>query len=1446
MADAAKPNRSAAGIRWTALVWIGIAGLVLVALLWSANVGRAISAGADRRNQIDLGIVASGLEQYGGTIASLAQANFLPGRITALRPDERDHQEGWRYRVWVRHPTLDEFKLVYRITSPEECDGIRDRIIAREGPLPFVANYYGGNDTFLKLVGKFALALPFSVDTLQGLDAMQADALGTYVRNITGREPAETLGTTSVVCYAAGIPLGRLLVPERSGTGFTTILVLDSRRDIVAQVGPERLPLTSFDGVAPETSVLVQLAAASLGKASPAPQKRSAIDSLEPVPVDIGGQNYIAYIRQLRAPADFTACRANAPPTTAATPAPAVAAAPSAAAASAPAASTAPARNGCLIVGLVPRKTLWRQVLSLPPVIGIVLGLGTIMLVTLVPALRLVLLGPGEAIGRAEAVAVALGIPAFASIATLSVLFATDLGVARQHAHHVAARLAQTAAAATAAELNEAAATVRRMAQSTGYRDAAAAPAGKVPPAQPMPQQLAGPALCPAWPGSGLPKADGATLFGQDGEQLAGTRMVACRGLLGGRSNVSARPYFQRLRQREAGSGGWTSAAPEYDYVRSMQDGVAKAVIAMPLQQPNTRPDRPDRAHGYLVGSSVLDALVAPVLPPPFSLIVVDSRSDLLPILVHPVPGRASGEQLGASVPRLEALQTQLRGLFTNIAPTAAGDADALPHADFTAFYDGQERRFIGAPVIGTRWVALVSYAESDVDALATTSAMFALRLWAAFSLVSVALWIGWLVATRRRGWPRLWPQTELSPHYRDLTRTFLMLAAAGLLLVLVVPPRAGLGLGLGLAVLIGLGVRLGAAVLLHRRLPTRRRPGAGARPLSPETEWRYSRMFAALVLCLSVVPMTAFWREGRLHAVEQMRQDVLVALTGPGGSIAVNAGVFNRLRWAMDIPLAPPPAARQGVTAAPGHYGVFAASTSAEAAPEAAFFSPFIDAWLDRPPLTTALRCPEPTAAPRVAAGAASRPTEVGNVVLCGDARAWGINLYLPGLFRGAAPLERLEVLFPALLFAAALAALAWGLTARVLTALIGFGIPLEAFRTPPLCVRDLWEKTPARHVPERYLSLNRKSLLVNAPYIIIPMLKQSGRIVRRFNIADPGTLSPSNPGLIRDGEILVFTGLELVLADRTRRLEALALLERAAAGLAALGVKTRSRLLILSETAPMERILDAFERDQDREQTDAARENLRWSRLFEDFATFGFAPNRMTGGRHLEARLRDQNVSDDEREGVLAVLDEARWLPARVVNGAIGQEVIFADKYLERAVVPVSEVVYQAHYEPELIKWAKARRFPGAEAARAHFRSQIIEHYQKVWSSSTHGEHLVLYHLAHGRFVNIGAALAFASLVRRGLVVLDPEPRLLNESFAMFIRQAEKLDTIKTWQDELPRGTWVRARLPLLLTVMVAIALLAAVMALSGEDSGSLLPVLAAGVPALLAALQRALARQ
>ena len=204
--------------------------------------------------------------------------------------------------------------------------------------------------------------------------------------------------------------------------------------------------------------------------------------------------------------------------------------------------------------------------------------------------------------------------------------------------------------------------------------------------------------------------------------------------------------------------------------------------------------------------------------------------------------------------------------------------------------------------------------------------------------------------------------------------------------------------------------------------------------------------------------------------------------------------------------------------------------------------------------------------------------------------------------------------------------------------------------------------------------------------------------------------------------------------------------------------------------------------------------------------------------------------------------LVEELRWLPGKVIDGVLAETgpAIGADRTRR---FPIDDQVYRDHYSPKLIEWAKAVDPVTREAAIDYVRANLIEYYEQCWASSTFAERVILDAMARGAYVNLRKAVALQSLVRRGLVIFDPAPRLMSESFAAFIRQAERPDTLAAWREKQPNSAWAIAKVPVFIIIALLVIGLAFAAAESGQQLTALLPLLAAGAPAILAALLRPL---
>jgi hypothetical protein len=202
--------------------------------------------------------------------------------------------------------------------------------------------------------------------------------------------------------------------------------------------------------------------------------------------------------------------------------------------------------------------------------------------------------------------------------------------------------------------------------------------------------------------------------------------------------------------------------------------------------------------------------------------------------------------------------------------------------------------------------------------------------------------------------------------------------------------------------------------------------------------------------------------------------------------------------------------------------------------------------------------------------------------------------------------------------------------------------------------------------------------------------------------------------------------------------------------------------------------------------------------------------------------------------------LVNEIRDLPEVVIDSLINSPDEAVTTYWRKNTrsgdYPFDPALFTSFYDARVRQWAR-RVCPASRAAAIDYlRGTLIEHYQYAWIASSHAERVILDSLARGRTVNIASALALRSLVRRGLVRFSPVPRLLNESFAAFVLQAEKPMQIDRWRKEHPNSLWQRSSLPLMILVPAAILGLMAVAIYSGERAIGLMPLLLGSAPALI----------
>ncbi len=81
---------------------------------------------------------------------------------------------------------------------------------------------------------------------------------------------------------------------------------------------------------------------------------------------------------------------------------------------------------------------------------------------------------------------------------------------------------------------------------------------------------------------------------------------------------------------------------------------------------------------------------------------------------------------------------------------------------------------------------------------------------------------------------------------------------------------------------------------------------------------------------------------------------------------------------------------------------------------------------------------------------------------------------------------------------------------------------------------------------------------------------------------------------------------------------------------------------------------------------------------------------------------------------------------------------------------------------------------------------------YYQAIWSATTEEEKVVLTQLAYTGLVSPQNHSRIADLLQRGLIVFDPELRLMNKSFAQFVRHTVPPSQLVEWEAEEGTSLW------------------------------------------------------
>ena len=1331
---------------------IGFAVLVAAFGVWLMQASDRVVGFAAQRNEHVTRIVADTLAGWPGTIASMARSNFLPQRIEPAAPD--DARRGWQAQARFWHPDLGRFAIRYAVVDAKATCPQADAMGRRAW---FTAD---------------TMELGDSLDMAQ-LEALDRQLLPDLSRDYRawltaprGERPQVVLGPGDRLCYAASLGLTRL-VPLDNGV---IVLIADARDEVAARIGDDPPPISGLSRLPLTQSITASL----LGGVSkqPLPAARG-FDGLDPVRTRIGGSDYIAYTREIALPGSDTAM---------------------------------PQRFRA--VALVPAGRLLGR---LPPIVVAAFGIPLLLLMSMTMVIKLRLIGPGEALHRLEIAALGLGAIGAVALVTAAILFAVDAQASRARAGQLTSQTADALRKQFAAEvapllvplsepLGKDGAAVTADAKGRWW-DPAACENTLLPLTSPLSAPDPGYPLIErprhAFRSPALPARESVFVVGRDGLQLPGTAISACRSNVGGRLDVSRRGYFGRavedntlpvpgvtewLRLQPptgiAGAGRTLLIAPRYtvEQVRSQSDGIDKTLFAFPAMRP--REGKLRGANAVLVSTAVLRSLLAPVLPPTESFMVVDLDTPGLEMVFHSDRQRIhiEGARREIQTPRLDAVVAALR----------ADKAGAGKPVALTGVYDGVRQHFEFVRLPYTNWALATWHSHDSADEIPALVLSSGLRTLA----VSMALVLGlpllalWLCGRLR--WQWLWPDPVRAAVYPRATRDFAAITlVGGFLLLLPVPPVA-------VALLCWLTAIVVVVVLVGL-------PAAERGPLGLTMQRDYRRAVVAALAAVVVVPMLA------MHADAAHFGSRVVDL---GASATLEAGLAARRTATASIAnvyFSDPGGARIRDGGDAGAIGVVAACwrplTEVEARPGLAE-RVYRFLYTGPPPRAVA-------ATPNIL----RLPCDAEKLTL-GQA----VTFDRPVLEWASGSTVR--VVWVLLVLGIGIAVLSFTL-GGIFRHLFGLATPLEAVTYPPLAHSDDFAA----------LVLPSKVMIIRPPLGLHQQLFANGH---RIDLSGETLVQVAGAGIGKAWDAphhYILYNLELTLREPERRRAALRYME----GLAdRADVRDGSATLVLvSELTPLERLLQAYEHEKigaldaaagELESIRRQREDIRWAKLLEGFQTYIFS--------HVDKL--DNVRRDGESDVEFAVVRELAALPERVIQTLLPYGATVAAATTMRSVAE-----FDAVYRGPVLEFARSLKAASPQAAIDFIGLMLIEHYQQLWSASSRPEQLVLYNLSLRRLPSIAARDPLKSLIRRALIRFDPVPRLMNQSFATFVEHAERPQTLRRWRTEAPRGGWRFAAWPLLVILPLGLLALGYAILDSSQTLLALFPLLLATGPAQLQTL-------
>jgi hypothetical protein len=169
---------------------------------------------------------------------------------------------------------------------------------------------------------------------------------------------------------------------------------------------------------------------------------------------------------------------------------------------------------------------------------------------------------------------------------------------------------------------------------------------------------------------------------------------------------------------------------------------------------------------------------------------------------------------------------------------------------------------------------------------------------------------------------------------------------------------------------------------------------------------------------------------------------------------------------------------------------------------------------------------------------------------------------------------------------------------------------------------------------------------------------------------------------------------------------------------------------------------------------------------------------------------------------------------------------------------------IASECNSHPALGRICAALRGTPAFTDASLTRDQILEEfedraapfYRRIWGACDSDERVVLEHVARHGLATAASRRIVRRLLARGLLRKDPALRLMNQSFARFVLEAERTREVAVLEQQAEPSVWDRVRVPLAVAAVLAVAFLVATQREAFDATLSMAVGVSAAVPTLV----------